>query len=89
LPLSVPGYVAAALLVFAHTVGEFGVVMMLGGNIPGETTVLSTEIFRLVEALEWSQAHRLSLLLLVFAFLVLTTLLGLEARAKILLRTRS
>lgn len=89
LPLAIPGYVAAAILVFAHTVGEFGVVMMLGGNIPGETTVLSTEIYRLVEGLEWGQAHRLSLLLLVFAFLVLFALLGLEARSKILLRTRS
>jgi molybdate transport system permease protein len=89
LPLSIPGYVAAAILVFAHTVGEFGVVMMLGGNIPGETTVLSTEIFRLVEGLEWGEAHRLSLLLLAFAFVVLFTLLGLEARSKILLRTRT
>lgn len=89
LPLSIPGYVGAAILTFAHTVGEFGVVMMLGGNIPGETTVLSTEIYRLVEGLEWGQAHRLSLILLVFAFAVLFTLLGLEARSKILLRTRS
>lgn len=89
LPLAIPGYVAAAILVFAHTVGEFGVVMMLGGNIPGETTVLSTEIYRLVEGLEWGQAHRLSLLLLAFAFVVLFTLLGLEARSKILLRTRT
>jgi len=89
LPLSIPGYVAAAILTFAHTVGEFGVVMMLGGNIPGETTVLSTEIYRLVEGLEWGQAHRLSLILLVFAFAVLFTLLGLEARSKILLRTRT
>ena len=63
--------------------------MMLGGNIPGETTVLSTEIFRLVEGLEWGEAHRLSLLLLAFAFVVLFTLLGLEARSKILLRTRT
>lgn len=89
LPLAIPGYVAAAILVFAHTVGEFGVVMMLGGNIPGETTVLSTEIYRLVEGLEWGEAHRLSLILLVFAFVVLFTLLALEARSKILLRTRS
>lgn len=88
LPLAQPGYVAAAILTFAHTVGEFGVVMMLGGNIPGETTVLSTEIYRLVEALEWGEAHRLSLLLLAFAFLVLIILLALEARSKILLRTR-
>jgi molybdate transport system permease protein len=84
-----PGYVAAAILTFAHTVGEFGVVMMLGGNIPDETMVLSTEIYRLVEALEWGEAHRLSMLLLAFAFLVLTVLLALEARSKILLRTRS
>jgi molybdate transport system permease protein len=89
LPLALPGYVAAAILTFAHTVGEFGVVMMLGGNIPGETQVLSTEIYRLVEALEWGEAHRLSLLLLAFAFLVLTILLALEARSKILLRTRA
>ncbi|MET3666710.1 molybdate ABC transporter permease subunit [Caulobacter sp. 1776] len=89
LPLSLPGYVAAAILTFAHTVGEFGVVMMLGGNIPGETTVLSTEIYRLVEGLEWGQAHRLSLLLLAFAFVVLFVLLALEARSKILLRTRT
>ncbi|PZR33889.1 molybdate ABC transporter permease subunit [Caulobacter segnis] len=86
LPLAVPGYVAAAILTFAHTVGEFGVVMMLGGNIPGETTVLSTEIYRLVEGLEWGQAHRLSLLLLAFAFTVLLALLSLESRSKILLR---
>lgn len=89
LPLALPGYVAAAILSFAHTVGEFGVVMMLGGNIPGETTVLSTEIYRLVEGLEWGQAHRLSLLLLVFAFAVLLTLLALEGRSKVLLHARS
>lgn len=89
LPLALPGYVAAAILTFAHTVGEFGVVMMLGGNIPGETAVLSTEIYRLVEALDWSAAHRLSVLLLAFAFLVLIILLALEARSKILLRARA
>ena len=64
-----------------------GVVMMLGGNIPGETTVLSTEIYRLVEALEWGQAHRLSLLLLAFAFLALLALLAIER--KIGVRERS
>lgn len=88
LPLSIPGYVGAAILVFAHTVGEFGVVMMLGGAIPGQTTVLSTEIYRMVEALEWRAAHQLSLFLLGFAFLVLIALLALEARSKVLLRTR-
>jgi len=86
LPLSLPGYVAAAILTFAHTVGEFGVVTMLGGNIPGETTVLSTEIYRLVEGLEWGQAHRLSLLLLAFAFTVLLVLLGIERHAGVLER---
>lgn len=86
LPLSLPGYVAAAILTFAHTVGEFGVVMMLGGNIPGETAVLSTEIYRLVEGLEWGQAHRLSLLLLGFAFAVLLVLLAIERRAGVLER---
>jgi len=89
LPLSLPGYVAAAILVFAHTIGEFGVVMMLGGNIPGHTAVLSTEIYRLVEALEWGEAHRLSLMLLVFAFLALLALLALERRAKSPSRARS
>jgi len=84
LPLALPGYVAAAILTFAHTVGEFGVVMMLGGNIPGETTVLSTEIYRLVEGLEWEQAHRLSALLLIFAFVVLLALLAIERRARVL-----
>ena len=89
LPLALPGYVAAAILTFAHTVGEFGVVMMLGGNIPGETAVLSTEIYRLVEGLEWGEAHRLSLMLLVFAFVVLLALLVLESRSKVLLRARA
>jgi len=89
LPLAGPGYIAAAILAFAHTVGEFGVVMMIGGNIPGETTVLSTEMYHLVESLQWKEAHHLSLLVMIFAFLVLFTLLGLEARSKILLRTRS
>lgn len=84
LPLAMPGYVAAAILTFAHTVGEFGVVMMLGGNIPGETTVLSTEIYRLVEGLEWGEAHRLSLMLLVFAFAVLLVLLAIERRSRVL-----
>jgi molybdate transport system permease protein len=80
LPLAAPGYVVAALLTFAHTIGEFGVVMMLGGGIPGETQVLSVEIYQLVEALEWSQAHRLAALLLAFGFAVTLSLLLLERR---------
>ncbi|HJV40579.1 molybdate ABC transporter permease subunit [Caulobacter sp.] len=89
LPLAMPGYIAATILAFAHTVGEFGVVMMIGGNIPGETTVLSTEMYHLVEALEWKEAHHLSLLVMAFAFVVLFALLALESRSKILLRTRA
>lgn len=81
LPLAAPGYVVAALLAFAHTIGEFGVVMMLGGGIPGETQVLSVEIYQLVEALEWSKAHTLAGLLLAFGFAVTLTLLLLERRA--------
>lgn len=80
LPLALPGYAAAAILAFAHTVGEFGVVMMLGGGIPGETQMLSIEIYRLVEALEWDKAHQLSAVLLAFAFLVMLTLLLMERR---------
>ncbi len=80
LPLALPGYAVAALLAFAHTIGEFGVVMMLGGGIPGETQVLSIEIYRLVESLEWDKAHQLSALLLAFGFLAALTLLLLERR---------
>lgn len=80
LPLALPGYAAAAILTFAHTIGEFGVVMMLGGGVPGETEVLSIEIYRLVEALEWDKAHRLAGALLVFAFLVMLSLLLTERR---------
>ena len=72
-PLARPGYLTAAVLGFAHTVGEFGVVLMIGGNIPGETQVLSIAIYDHVEALEYGQAHWLAggLLLLSFLMLVL------------------
>lgn len=80
LPLARPGFLVAAILTFAHTIGEFGVVLMIGGAIPGETQVLSVEIYRLVEALEWSRAHRLSAGLLVFAFAVMLGLLLIERR---------
>jgi len=80
LPLARPGFMTAAILVFAHTIGEFGVVLMLGGGIPGKTEVLSIEIYKLVEALEWDKAHRLSALLLAFAFAVLLSLLLIERR---------
>ncbi|MBT8335324.1 MAG: molybdate ABC transporter permease subunit [Gemmatimonadetes bacterium] len=71
LPLARPGFFTAAVLSFAHTVGEFGVVLMIGGNIPGRTRVLSTAIYSHVEALDYAAAHRLAGGLLVFAFAVL------------------
>jgi len=70
-PLAAPGFVTAAILGFAHTVGEFGVVLMIGGNIPGKTRVLSMQIYDHVEALEYAQAHWLAGAMLVFSFAVL------------------
>ncbi len=74
LPLARPGLVTASVLGFAHTVGEFGVVLMIGGNIPGETRVLSVALFEHVEAAEFAQAHRMAAGMVVFALLVLVTL---------------
>lgn len=74
LPLARPGFITAAVLGFAHTVGEFGVVLMMGGNIPGKTQVLSMAIYNHVEALEYAQAHWLAGGMLVFSFAVLLTL---------------
>jgi molybdate transport system permease protein len=74
LPLARPGFLTASILTFAHTVGEFGVVLMIGGNIPGVTRVASVQIYDHVEALEYAQAHRMSAVLLVFSFLVLVAL---------------
>jgi molybdate transport system permease protein len=74
LPLCRPGVVSAAVLSFAHTVGEFGVVLMLGGNIPESTRVVSTQIFGHVEALEYTQAHWLSGGMVLFSFVVLLAL---------------
>lgn len=72
LPLAKRGFITAAVLSFAHTVGEFGVVLMVGGNIPGQTRVISIEIFTAVETLDYATAHRLSLWLLILSFVVLT-----------------
>jgi molybdate transport system permease protein len=74
LPLARPGFVTASVLGFAHTVGEFGVVLMIGGNIPGETRVLSVAIYDHVEAGEFAEAHRLAAGMVVFALVVLVTL---------------
>ena len=73
-PLCKPAYLTAAVMGFAHTVGEFGIVLMLGGNIPGKTRVLSVQIYDHVEALEYAQAHWLAGGLLAFSFLVLLAL---------------
>jgi molybdate transport system permease protein len=76
LPLARRGFITAAILVFAHTVGEFGVVLMIGGAIPKQTEVLSIKIYEFVEASQYADAHRLAGGMLVFAFLVvLATLL--------------
>ncbi|OQW87489.1 MAG: molybdenum ABC transporter permease subunit [Rhodoferax ferrireducens] len=74
LPLARPGFISAAVLGFAHTVGEFGVVLMIGGNIPGKTQVLSMAIYNHVEAMEYGQAHWLAGGMLCFSFLVLLLL---------------
>jgi len=80
LPLAKPGLMTAAILSFAHTVGEFGVVLMIGGNIPGQTRVVSTQIFGHVEAMEYAQAHVLAALMVAFSFLVLLLLARLRIR---------
>lgn len=77
-PLARPGFISAAILGFAHTVGEFGVVLMIGGNIPGKTRVVSVQIYDHVEAMEYTRAHWLAGGMVVFAFLVLLALYTLE-----------
>jgi len=79
-PLALRGYVSAIVLTFAHTLGEFGVVLMVGGNIPGRTKVISIAIYEHVETLEYAQAHVLSAGLLVFSFLVLLSVYVLNRR---------
>ncbi|OIO53752.1 MAG: molybdate ABC transporter permease subunit [Alphaproteobacteria bacterium CG_4_10_14_0_2_um_filter_63_37] len=74
LPLARPGFLTATVLAFAHTVGEFGVVLMVGGNIPGKTQVISIAIYDHVEAMEYTQAHWLSAGMILFSFLILLTL---------------
>ena len=78
LPLSAPAYITAAILCFAHTVGEFGVVLMLGGNIPGATQVLSVQIYNHVEAMQYSNAHWLAGGMLLVSFVVLSALYSLR-----------
>jgi molybdate transport system permease protein len=81
LPLAKPGLLTAAVLTFAHTVGEFGVVLMIGGDIPSETRVVATQIFGYVEAMEYEAAHRLAALMVAFSFVMLVALTRLRRRA--------
>ena len=80
LPLARPGFLTAAVLTFAHTIGEFGVVLMIGGNMPGQTRVVAIQIYDHVEALEYAQAHWLAGGLLLFSFAVLLALHTLNDR---------
>ncbi|MEC9314142.1 MAG: molybdate ABC transporter permease subunit [Pseudomonadota bacterium] len=83
-PIARPGFLTAAVLGFAHTIGEFGVVLMIGGNIPGETKVVSIAIYDHVESLEYAQAHILSGGLLLLSFLMLMAVYGLNRRFSVL-----
>jgi molybdate transport system permease protein len=79
-PLAIRGYVSALVLSFAHTLGEFGVVLMVGGNIPGKTKVISIAVYEHVETIEYAQAHALAAGLLLFSFLVLLSVYTLNRR---------
>jgi molybdate transport system permease protein len=81
-PIARPGFMTAAVLGFAHTVGEFGVVLMIGGNIPGQTKVVSIAVYEFVETQHWTEAHVLAGGMVVFSFLVILLMLLLEKRAR-------
>lgn len=85
-PLCLRGYLTAAVLTFAHTLGEFGVVLMVGGNIPGQTRVISIAIYEQVETLDYGAAHILSAILLILSFAILLALFWLNGRNRIGLR---
>jgi len=80
IPLARPGFITGAVLGFAHTVGEFGVILMIGGNIPGETKVLSITVYDYVESLKWAEAHILAGGMLIFAFAVILSMMLLDRR---------
>ena len=82
-PLARPGFLTGAVLGFAHTVGEFGVVLMIGGNIPGETKVLSVAIYDFVETLRWREANILAAGMVVFAFLVILSMMLIDKRMRL------
>ncbi|MCL4235858.1 MAG: molybdate ABC transporter permease subunit [Deltaproteobacteria bacterium] len=82
IPMALPGYMTATIMTFAHTVGEFGVVLMVGGNLPGVTRVVSVQIFDHVQALEYDAAHRLAAVMLAFTFVVLLAVYAWRPRVK-------
>ncbi|MEO5807367.1 molybdate ABC transporter permease subunit [Devosia sp.] len=82
-PLARSGFINGAVFTFAHTIGEFGVVLMLGGNIPGQTKVLSIAIYDYVERLEWGHAHILALGMVLFSFLAITTMMIVDRRLRL------
>ncbi|WP_404402243.1 molybdate ABC transporter permease subunit [Pelagibacterium halotolerans] len=82
-PLARPGYLTATVLGFAHTVGEFGVVLMIGGNIPGRTKVLSIAIYDYVEQLRWTEAHWIAAGMIAFAFLTVAATFAIDRRTRV------
>jgi molybdate transport system permease protein len=83
LPLARPGYITGAVMTFAHTVGEFGVVLMIGGNIPGQTKVIAIALYDYVERLQWGEAHVIALGMVVFAFVVIAVTLAIDRRVNV------
>ncbi|HEV7291743.1 MAG TPA: molybdate ABC transporter permease subunit [Devosia sp.] len=83
LPLARPGYITGTVMTFAHTVGEFGVVLMIGGNIPGETKVVAIALYDYVERLQWQEAHLLAGGLVLFAFIVIVVTLTIDRRVNL------
>ena len=83
LPLARPGYITGAVMTFAHTVGEFGVVLMIGGNIPGQTKVIAIALYDYVERLQWGEAHVIALGMVTFAFIVIAVTLTIDRRINV------
>ena len=83
LPLARPGYITGAVMTFAHTVGEFGVVLMIGGNIPGQTKVIAIALYDHVERLQWAEAHGIALGMVIFAFVVIAVTLTVDRRINV------
>lgn len=83
LPLARPGFITGAIMTFAHTVGEFGVVLMIGGNIPGQTKVIAIALYDAVERLQWTEAHLIALGMVLFAFVVIAITLTIDRRVNV------